>query len=313
MTSLTGDPQLTIVGTGAMACLFGAHLAPFAHVTLTGSWPEGIAAIREAGIIVEDSGKHSPVSVAVIPWPGRLEPADLVLILVKAWQTEDVARRLPDLLKPGGVALTLQNGLGNIEALGPPTCLGVTYQGATLLGPGRVQPGGAGTTWLAGPEWIVELFRRAGLEASAVGNGEIQSLLWGKLVVNCGINALSALLRVPNGELLRRPDATFLMQCAALECADVAGARGLALPFLDPAGRVCEVARQTATNFSSMLQDVLRGAPTECQAINGAVVQWGKRLGVDTPVNETLFRLVRAVATPQAGPGPGGESSDAVG
>jgi 2-dehydropantoate 2-reductase len=126
---------------------------------------------------------------------------------------------------------------------------------------------------------------------------QIDCLLWGKLVVNCGINALTALLRVSNGDLLHRPDATFLMQCAALECADVAGAKGVALPFLDPAEKVCEVARQTATNSSSMLQDVLRGAPTECEAINGAVVRWGDRLGVSTPVNEVLLRLIRASVT----------------
>jgi 2-dehydropantoate 2-reductase len=286
--------KLTIVGTGAMACLFGARLARAAQVTLIGSWTDGIAAIRESGIVVEDSGERTTACVAAAAWNEAIEPADLALVLVKAWQTEEAARRIPRLLKPAGVALTLQNGLGNLELLGPSACLGVTYQGATLLGPGRVQPGGTGSTWIAGPEWIAELFRRAGIPAQGAGPAHIDSLLWGKLVVNCGINALTAILRVANGELLHRPDARFLMQCAALECADVAGAKGVSLPFMDPAEKVCEVARMTAGNCSSMLQDVLRGAPTECEAINGGVVRWAERLGVPVPVNEVLCRLVRA-------------------
>jgi 2-dehydropantoate 2-reductase len=294
MSSIETSPTLTIVGTGAMACLFGARLGSVSRVTMTGSWPEGITAIRTSGIIVEEPSGTTAVPTKVVPWDDGAEPANLVVILVKAWQTEEVARRLPQLLKPDGVALTLQNGLGNRETLGPSACLGVTYQGATLLGPGHVVPGGEGMTWISGPDWIVQLFQRAGIATEQGGKEQVDGLLWGKLVINCGINPLTAILRVPNGELLRRPDARFLMQCAALECADVAGAMGVFLPFPDPAVRVCDVARATASNRSSMLQDLLRGAPTECESINGAVVRWGDRLGVETPVNEVLLRLLRA-------------------
>jgi 2-dehydropantoate 2-reductase len=286
--------NVTIIGTGAMACLFGARLAAVARVTLTGAWTEGIAALRAGGIRVGDPGVRSPAPVAAIPWDADIEPADLALILVKAWQTEKVASRLSRLLKPEGIALTLQNGLGNIELLGDRTCLGVTYLGATLIGPGHVLPGGSGTTWIAAPDWVVRLFRKAGLAAEQGDKEQLDSLLWGKLVVNCGINALTALLRIRNGELLDRPDALSLMDRAALECAAIANAKGISLPFPDPAEKVREVARSTAINQSSMLQDVLRGAPTECDAINGAVVCWGNRLGVPTPVNEVLHRLVRA-------------------
>jgi 2-dehydropantoate 2-reductase len=97
-----------------------------------------------------------------------------------------------------------------------------------------------------------------------------------------------------------------LMQRAAVECAAVAEARGISLQFPDPAEKAREVALLTAGNRSSMLQDVLRGAPTEIEAINGAVARWGERLGVPTPVNEVLYRLVRALAgMPSAAPGTG--------
>jgi len=306
VSSSETNMHLTIAGTGAMACLFGARLAPVARVTLTGSWADGIAAIRDSGIAVEGCQERTVTRVAAVAWGAPIEPADLVLVLVKAWQTEEVARHLERLLKPGAVALTLQNGLGNLEALGPRACLGVTYEGATLLGPGRVQPGGTGPTWIAGPEWTVHLLQRAGMVAEQVGPERVDSLLWGKLVVNCGINALTAILGDRNGELLRRQDAVLLMQRAAVECAAVAEARGISLQFPDPAEKAREVALLTAGNRSSMLQDVLRGAPTEIEAINGAVARWGERLGVPTPVNEVLYRLVRAlVGMPSAAPGTG--------
>lgn len=289
--------RITIVGSGALACMFGARLAPVASVTLTGSWAEGIEAIRTSGITVGDQGEQAAARVSAVPWGGPVEPADLAIVLVKAWQTEKVAGDISRLLKPEGVALTLQNGLGNLEALGPRAILGVTYQGATLLGPGRVQSGGDGGTWIAGAEWISDLLRAAGMAAETGAPAQIDGMLWGKLSANCGINALTALLRVPNGALLQIPDATILMKQAAVECAAVAAAKSIELPFRDPAGRVCEVALLTAANRSSMLQDLLRGAPTECDAINGAVARWGELLGVPTPVNKFLFRMVRAAAS----------------
>ncbi len=293
-------PRVTIVGTGAMACLVGARLASVAKVTLTGSWAEGINALRTSGIRVEDPSGLRTASVAAVQWGEATVPADLVLVLVKAWQTPNVADRLHHLRKPDGFVLTLQNGLGNLELLGPGAGLGVTYQGAALLGPGRVLPGGEGTTWIAGPEWTVELFRKAGMSAETADAAKAESLLWGKLVVNCAINPLTAILRIPNGEVLRLPDVRLLSTRAALECAAVAKAKGIALPFCDPAEKTLEVARQTASNRSSMLQDVVRGAPTECEAISGAVARWGAILGVPTPVNETLYYLVRSLTITDA-------------
>ena len=254
--------RIAILGTGAMGCLFGARLAAVADVTLVGSWAEGLAAIEEGGIVVEDSGGASAVRVRVAHLGADLAPADLILVLVKAWQTDSLARHISHLRSPTGIALTLQNGIGNLEKLGPRAHLGVTTQGATLLGPGRVRPGGAGPTHIAGPEWVVEVFQRAGFEAHQTDAAQVDGLVWGKLVVNCGINALTALLRIPNGELLNRPDAALLMERAATECAAVARAKGIALPCPDPTARVREVAQKTAGNRSSMFQDILRGAPT---------------------------------------------------
>ena len=288
--------RITLLGTGALACLFGAKLAALGPVTLVGTWAEGLAALESRGIWLEEAGAVSIVRVGAAHLACPPSPADLVLVLVKSWQTAGVASHLPALLKPAGLAVTLQNGLGNRETLGPHTCQGVTTLGATLLGPGQVRLGGSGPTHIAGPVWITETLSQAGLETYAVVSSQMDSLVWGKLVANCGINALTALLRVPNGELLARPEAAQNMERAAAECADVARAKHIPLPYPDPVAHVREVAQRTALNFSSMLQDVLRGAPTEIDAINGAVVQEGRRLGVPTPVNEALASSVRALS-----------------
>ncbi len=277
-----------------MAGFFGARLARVADVTLVGTWTEGLAAIARSGIVLETPDGEEAFGVKAVRLGMPLPPADLVLVLVKAWQTDRVAREVPALTARDGHVLTLQNGLGNVEKLGARALLGVTSQGATLLGPGRVRPGGDGPTHIAGPDSLARLFRSAGLDATAVEPARGASLAWGKLAVNAGINALSAILNVPNGELLARPEARTLMEQAANEVAAVARAKGIALPFADAAAEARRVALATAANLSSMLQDVLRGAPTEIDAINGAVVREGARLGVPTPANETLLRLVAA-------------------
>jgi 2-dehydropantoate 2-reductase len=296
--------RIAIIGIGAMGCLFGARLAPLADVVMAGTWPEGLAALREYGITLTDAQGERTVRVQVAGGDSA-DRCDLALILVKSHQTARAAQRATDLLAPDGLALTLQNGLGNDATLAARlgaerVALGVTSQGAMLLGPGHVYDAGVGTTYLgAAPktrerlEQVAALFRHTGFETHLTDN--IAGLVWGKLVVNSAINPLTALLRVPNGVLLERESALALLEAVAQETASVAHALGVSLPFDDPAARAREVALRTARNRSSMLQDVLRAVPTEVDAINGAVVREGRRLGVPAPLNETLWRLVCAL------------------
>jgi 2-dehydropantoate 2-reductase len=286
--------RIILFGAGAMSCLFAARLSQVAQVVLVDTWVEAISAIRERGILIENSGERRSVAVEARCLGMPLEPADLIIVLVKSWQTAEIASYVPGYLKPEGLGISLQNGLGNLEILGPRVFPGSTSEGATLIGPGRIRAGGSGPTHIVAPDWVVALFHGAGFECYGCDENEARGLLWGKLSVSCGINALTALLRIPNGELLTNQNARDLMIRATMECAAVANAAGIELPFADPARKVAEVAERTAGNKSSMLQDILRGAPTECDAINGAVVREGKRLGIATPVNEILLQLVQA-------------------
>ena len=297
---------LLIVGSGAMACLFGAALARHTEVTLLGTWEPGIREIREHGIRVETQEGPKVVRVEATTDPSQLSRFQYALVLVKSWQTESATARLSTVLAEDGLALTLQNGLGNLETLqrtiGPErAALGVTTAGATLLGPGRVRPGGQGEIYLPKRGQLEELrslFERADFEVKMAD--DLEGLVWSKLAVNAGINPLTALLRVRNGALVDNADAREVLEAAVEEVAMVVDAAGGKMAWEDPVTQTLNVARRTAENRSSMLQDIERGAPTEIDAICGAVVRRGEKLGVGTPVNRTLWKLVRAAASEEA-------------
>ena len=140
---------------------------------------------------------------------------------------------------------------------------------------------------------IVHAFEGAGFDTRSAD--EVETLIWGKLIVNVGINALTAITRVKNGQLPAIPGAKTVMEMAVQEAVSIAHVKGINLPYPDPFERVLEVCRATAENKASMLQDVLGQRITEIRAINGAIVREGKKLGIPTPVNLTLTSLVEAI------------------
>ena len=297
-------PSIAIFGVGALGTLFGSRLSSLAQVTLFGNWAEQIKILQREGLTVtHPNGSQSQYNLNVTNDLNQMPPADIALILVKSHQTARAARQAANILRPDGIAITLQNGLGNLEklaeAVGPTRAtLGITAQGATVLGPGQLRHAGQGPTTLARLpgrtkqlQQVASLFNAAGLETTLVDNAD--SLVWGKLAINAGINPLTALLEVSNGDLSEDSTLRQLMSTAANEVAAVAAAQGIELPFADAAGRTIEVSQNTASNRSSMLQDISRGAATEIDAISGAVVRYGRRLGISTPVNELLLELVK--------------------
>jgi 2-dehydropantoate 2-reductase len=269
---------------------------------MLGSWKDSIDSLNYEGVrLVDAQGNETKYPVHATNDPHDCVDVKHAIVLVKAWQTERVATQLSTCLAKDGLALTLQNGLGNhetlIQSLGVSrVALGSTTTGATLLDPGVVKAGGEGIISLErnqalGPMEVA--LKSAGFKIELVDDAG--ALIWGKLVVNAAINPLTALLRVKNGELLERPSARKLMGTLALETARVAQAENIQLPFEDPVKMAEDVARKTAANTSSMLQDVLRDAPTEIDAICGAVVRAAKKHGIETPVNRVCWDLVKAL------------------
>ena len=296
--------NILILGTGALGTLFAARLTQAGHhVTLLGTWKDGIDALRKTGArLIDANGNEHRFEVYAIDDPRECADIEHALVLVKAWQTERAARQLAECLSEDGLAVTLQNGLGNYETLTRDlglkrVALGSSTTGATLLGPGLAKAGGEGIISIERHKTLSpleEALRSAKFNVHVVEDA--QSLVWGKLVINAAINPLTAILRVTNGELLERPSAREMMGKLACEVASVAQAEHIHLPFDDPVAAAEDVARKTAANRSSMLQDVLRGAPTEIDAICGAVVKTAQEHGMDTPANWACWKLVRALS-----------------
>lgn len=302
--------QIAVVGIGALGCLLGAHLSKVGDVVLYGHWPEQVATVGAQGLRLEHpDGRRTRHKLRITSDTAEVGRVDLALVVVKSRQTAEAAAAVAKFLKPDGLALTLQNGLNNCATLrgvlgDHRVSLGVTSEGATVLGVAEVRHAGHGPTYFGrdralGAEQsavlpdVVDLFNRAGFDAHLVDNTD--GLVWGKLAVNAAINPLTALLRVPNGFLIEHAELVAIMSQAAQEVAAVAEAQGIELPFDNAAERAITVAKATAGNRSSMLQDVLRGAPTEVEAICGAVARIARELDVFTPINVRLCRLVRQI------------------
>ncbi|MCB1033799.1 MAG: 2-dehydropantoate 2-reductase [Acidobacteria bacterium] len=296
--------RVAVLGVGAMGCLFGCRLSKVAEVILVGSWAEQLEKLRSEGLEVEElDGRITRHRIEATAEVADAGPADLVLVLVKSRDTERAARQAREVLAPGGLVLTLQNGLGNLEILAAAVgadnaALGVSVQAATVVAPGKIRHAGAGPTRLARTpatearlRQVAELFREAGLETQVVADA--RQLVWGKLAVNAAINPLSALLGVVNGEVEADPRSRSLLLRAAREVEAVALAQGIELAFPDAGEQARNVCRATAANRSSMLQDLARGVPTEIDVMSGAIVARGRKYRVATPVNEALWRMVR--------------------
>lgn len=299
--------RIGVIGTGAMACLVAARLETAVPVVMVGSWPAQLQALAAGLTLLDLTGQETHHHPIVTADPTLVAPVDVALVLVKSYQTETAVSRVTALLSPEGLAVTLQNGLGNLSpllsAVGSGRAVqGVLTMGALVQSPGVVRHTGQGDVSLAPSrprhpyfDPLVALLTAVGLPTQVIP--DVRGLVWGKLAVNAAINPLTAVLRVRNGFLLEHENLRHLMHAAATEVAAVAAALEITLPFPDVTAEVLRVARRTQHNFSSMCQDVMRGRPTEIAAICGAVVTAGQLVGVPTPVNAQLWRWVTAVTS----------------
>jgi 2-dehydropantoate 2-reductase len=298
--------KITIVGAGAMGSLFGALLAEGGHeVRLLDVWQEHVDAVKKKGLSVEREGKIRSVVLQASTNLREAGKADLVIVFVKSNQTEKAAETARLVLHKDGWVLTLQNGMGNAEAIAtvvPASRIlaGTTSHGATMLGPGMIRHAGLGPTvigaWTgeepAGARKTAECFNRAGIETTVAD--DVRSVIWNKLLVNVGINAITALTGIRNGQLLDLESTRWISRTAVEEA--VAAARKLGVRVRnDAVSHVFQIAEATAANRSSMGQDVDHKRRTEIGAINGYIVKEAEKLGLPVPVNRTLAGLVETM------------------
>jgi 2-dehydropantoate 2-reductase len=298
--------RTVIVGAGAMGSLFGGVLSLSGEeVWLVDIWKEHIDTIRSKGLVIEEKGKTQTISVNATSDIASIGKADLILYFVKTYHTEKAVSDSLVLEKEDTVFLTLQNGLKNEETIckqvdRKKVILGVTGQGATLLGPGHIRHAGWGKTYVGEldgrsterSDRISQMFLKAGIETEA--SSRIHDLVWEKLFINVGINALAALLGLKNGQLLDYPETMRLMEALVSEAVEVAHRKGIRIE-VNPIDRVRGVIEATRENRCSMGQDLDYKRRTEIDAINGAVVREADHLGISVPYNRMITDLIKVI------------------
>ena len=299
--------KIVIVGPGAMGSLLAAFLIRSrADVWLFDHNKERSQEIAQSGIKIEGVSGNWQVRPKISADINEIGPADLLIISVKSYDTKQAISAIKPLIKEDSVVLTLQNGIGNIEiiteAIGSERVIaGVTNLGATFIKPGFIRHAGKGETAIGRIDGkmtvkmrsIRQIFNKAGLEAKI--SRDIKGLIWSKLIVNSGINALSAIVRLNNGRLTEFEGTKKIMRETVTEAMRIAKRKRIKLLFDDPLAKVEAVAEATGPNISSMLQDVLRKKRTEIDFINGVIVRQGQELGIPVPVNQVLFDLVKTI------------------
>jgi 2-dehydropantoate 2-reductase len=300
--------KIAVIGAGAMGSLFGALLSEAGQeVSLLDIRRDHVDAVNADGLVVEKEGVRRRVRIRATRDADGIGPTDLCIVFVKSTHTAEAAPTVARLAGPSARVLTLQNGMGNAEALAealdPARIIaGTTSHGATFLGAGAIRHAGSGETvigpWsgqgMAGAEAVAEVFDQACIATRVVA--QVRSVMWAKLFINVGINAITALTGIKNGQLLDLEQTRQLSRDAVEEAIAVAAAQGIAIEG-DPVEKVFQVAEATGANRSSMGQDVDGRRLTEIGAINGFIVREAQKAGVPAPVNRTLATLVETLQT----------------
>ena len=296
-------PKIAVVGAGAVGGYFGGVLARTGAPVVMIGRPAFVEAAKKNGLFLDTLQFQESVRVEASTELSAVRGAEIVLFCVKTTDNAETARALAPLLAPGALVLSMQNGVDNVEQIRAAAAIeaipSVVYVAASVPEPGRVKHVGRGDL-VVGPDnertkKIEALFSRAGVGCRISEN--IEGELWTKLVWNCALNAVSALGRAKYGQIASSGDAWKVVETAVYEVLAVAKAAGIRPTGLeDPKAALAgalKIATQMAEALSSTGQDLNRRKRTEIDSLNGYISRRGAELGVPTPVNHTLYALVK--------------------
>jgi 2-dehydropantoate 2-reductase len=300
--------NIVVFGTGAIGSLFGALLAKQNKVVLVGRAPH-IKCIQQKGLTIQ--GKtHLTVNVPAVESTKEVPvSADLILLTVKSYDTETASNQLCPLLHDRTMIVSLQNGLDNIDKIEKNIekkhiLAGVTTHGALFSSPGTITHTGKGKTILGELDGrpserlknLIYIFNQAGIETQM--STDIKKEIWRKAIINSSINPLTAFLGCKNGYLLENPLLEKIVESVCIESSMIASSRGIPVSPTEMIQKTKEVIRDTAKNYSSMLQSIQQGKKTEIESINGVLLRIGTEQKIDTPLNKILFELITALGQP---------------
>ena len=303
--------KICMLGTGSLGSTIGGTLAQGgSEVYFVDQWKEHIDKINENGLKMTDEKEDWYVKVDARTTAEGIGPVDLVIVLVKSFATKEAVSQLKEtnVIGENTLVMSLQNGLGNeetiAEVVGEANVIsGKTYVGGRLLSPGYVSAGVKGKYTYIGEltgeitdriQAVCDEFNKAGLLCEVSDN--IKGLIWDKLLINVAAGALCGITRLPYGPLYEEEYIKETAVAAIQEGIDVAKAAGVKLKSEDPEYPWYAASEGLPETFkTSILQSLELKRPTEIDFINGSVVEWGKKFGIPTPVNQTLVTCVKGI------------------
>ena len=308
MQSSSNPGAVAIVGAGAVGSYHGAMLARSGVGVTLIARPAHVEAIERDGVVVVEADGEWRVAVRASTDVTAAAHADIVLVTVKTPDTTQAARALAPHLARYARVVSLQNGVDNAERIAAvlpnPVYAAVVYVGAYMDGPGRVRHTGRGDLVIGVPQALAQrgdgaadlraistMFERAGIPCPI--SGDIEAALWTKLTINCAYNAISALARARYGLMMASPQIRAVMERAVRETVAVARASNVKLDEDALLAATWKVGEAMPEQHSSTAQDIERGKATEIDALNGLIARRGAEQGLATPVNDTLYALVK--------------------
>ena len=299
--------KIVIVGSGSIGSLYGAFLSQLkdTEVILIGRNPH-ISAIQKKGLRIKGILGDRIFKLKAIKFASEIDSADLVIITTKTYDTLEAAKSAKHLIDAGASVLLIQNGLGTEEivakALNTTKVLrATTCMGAIRTSPGVVTATGCGLTEIGSRypenkelvERLAKMMKEAGFKVKSSDN--IEGVVWTKTLVNCGINPVGALTGLSNGEVYRNSALRGLIVRLVKEAVQVVDTLDVELTTEDPISYALGTAKATGENINSMLQDLQAGKRTEIDAITGEIIRLAKEHGIETPSNEAVYALVKAL------------------
>lgn len=297
--------KVGIIGSGAMGSLYGGILAENGNeVHFIDVFEEHVNKINEKGLCIVEDGEERYIKNAQATTDAKtVGKVDLAIIFVKSTITDIAVDQNSAIFDENTIVLTLQNGLGNIEKINTVVDLdqiiaGTSANGASMIEPGKIKHAGNGGTTIGEIDgMITEKVKKLKslLDVEQLGpcniSDNVMGLIWDKLLVNVGINPLTAITGMKNGQLLENEESLNILEDLVNEGIKVAEASGIKLGFTD-SEHCKDVCKATSDNMSSMLADVKNKRKTEIMNINGAIVREGKKLNISTPMNKIITDLI---------------------
>ena len=297
--------NIVILGAGAIGSLFGALLSKDNNVLLIGRSPH-VKAIQTNGLVITGKTNTRVKINAQTTLENLSFKPDVFLLTVKSYDTASAIKQAQSILKDDTIICSLQNGLDNIETIQGTLprhhlIAGITTHGALFHQPGVIKHTGMGKTILG--EIAKHKTKHVLTLAVALNKANIPTTistniikdLWKKAIINSSINPITTIFHCKNGYLLTNPILENVIEKICKESTQIAQAHGISFSSSQIIKETKMVIRNTADNYSSMLQSIQQGKKTEIQSINGKLIEIGKKHKAETHLNEILTTLVKTM------------------